>query len=86
MAQYRTLTLKQDADGLAALFEPAAEVSHGSEAPVVGRPAIANFLKQFAGYQVLEYELAPSTTSVGAAGASDRDITAASSARQMRAA
>ena len=64
LAQYRTLVLGMQPDKVALMFDASAELSHEDRAPVVGQAAISAYLNSFAGYKVLEYELAATGTTL----------------------
>jgi hypothetical protein len=58
LERYRELTLRMDNPGLVALLTPDAEVSHGTNPPVIGSRAILDFLSTFSGFKVLAFDIA----------------------------
>jgi ketosteroid isomerase-like protein len=57
LAQYVELLRRQDAPGVAAMFEPSGSMAHQGQPPVVGRRTIQAFLESFASYKVLAHQM-----------------------------
>jgi len=72
LGEYRQLVVERKLDQLTAMFEPAGELSQDAQPPLVGRAAIAAFLRSSAGAKVVEYELKPASTSAHGDSASQK--------------
>ena len=64
LARYRALVLRMEPDKLAETFDSRGEVSNGNQTPLKGREAILTFFNSFAGFKILEYEIAATSTTV----------------------
>ena len=64
LSRYRELILGMEPASIALLFIEHGSVSHGEQAPIVGRQAIQAFLASFSNYKITEYELKPKSTHV----------------------
>ena len=64
LSQYRDLIVRMEPAAIALLFVDRGSVSHGEQAPIVGRQAIQAFMASFANYKVTEYDLRPKSTVV----------------------
>ena len=64
LAAYRQSVLDMNVDASVALMESDITLSHGDQAPLVGRDKVDAMLRGFAGYKVTAYTLAADATSV----------------------
>ena len=64
LAQYRNLVLGMHPDKVALMFDATAELSFEDQPAVVGQAAISAYLSSFVGYEVLEYDLAATGTTL----------------------
>ena len=64
LAQYRNLVLGMHPDKVALMFDATAELSFEDQPAVVGQAAISAYLNSFVGYEVLEYDLAATGTTL----------------------
>lgn len=65
LSRYRELIVRMEPAAVASAFTEQGAVSHGDQAPVVGREAIRAFMATFSSYKIIEYELKVTSAQVG---------------------
>ena len=64
LSRYRELIVRMEPATIALLFTEHGAISHGEQAPIIGRQAIQAFLASFAAYKIIKYELKAKSTLV----------------------